>query len=313
MSDSSNAITQVDICDVGARDGLQSEKRIWSVAERVQLINRLARTGIQRIEAASFVNPKRVPQMEGAEQVVADIDRPEGVRIAGLALNAKGVARALEAKVDEIRYAVTASETFNQKNQGASVAETLAELESIADQVKSSGKLFSAVISTSFGCPFEGEIATSAVIDIGHRLEQTGVDEVLLADTIGCAVPSQGRERVIALQAALDPSIGIGCHFHNTRNTGIANAVAAIESGVRILDASVGGIGGCPFAPRATGNIATEDLCYLLRNMGYETGIDLAGLVDVAKWVEQYFDQPLSGQVMKAGLFPDDVLAERVA
>jgi isopropylmalate/homocitrate/citramalate synthase len=251
--------------------------------------------------------------MEGAEQVVADIDRPEGVRIAGLALNAKGVARALEAKVDEIRYAVTASETFNQKNQGASVAETLAELESIADQVKSSGKLFSAVISTSFGCPFEGEIATSAVIDIGHRLEP---DRCRRSSTrryyrLRCAQPGQRtRDRVAGSVGSIDR---YWMPFPQHPQHGIANAVAAIESGVRILDASVGGIGGCPFAPRATGNIATEDLCYLLRNMGYETGIDLAGLVDVAKWVEQYFDQPLPGQVMKAGLFPDDVLAERVA
>ena len=299
----------VSICDVAARDGLQSEKRIWSVAERVELINRLAKTGIRRIEAVSFVNPKRVPQMADAEKVMAQIDREVDVRIAGLALNMKGVERALDAGVDEVRYVVVASETFNQKNQGASIAETMTGLESIAGRVKASGKVFSAVIGASFGCPFEGEITTEAVVNIGVRLQALGVDEILLADTIGCAVPTEVRERVDGLQSVLEDSTAVGCHFHNTRNTGIANAVAAVESGVRILDASVGGIGGCPFAPRATGNISTEDLVYILRNMGYETSIDLPQLIDVATWVEDYFDDPLPGQVMKAGLFPDDVIA----
>ena len=299
----------VSICDVAARDGLQSEKRIWSVAERVELINRLAKTGIRRIEAVSFVNPKRVPQMADAEKVMAQIDREVNVRIAGLALNMKGVERALDAGVDEVRYVVVASETFNQKYQGASFAETMTGLESIAGRVKASGKVFSAVIGASFGCPFEGEITTEAVVNIGVRLQALGVDEILLADTIGCAVPSEVRERVDGLQSVLEDSTAVGCHFHNTRNTGIANAVAAVESGVRILDASVGGIGGCPFAPRATGNISTEDLVYVLRNMGYETSIDLPQLIDVVTWVEDYFDDPLPGQVMKAGLFPDDVIA----
>ena len=299
----------VSVCDVAARDGLQSEKRIWSVAERVELINRLAKTGIRRIEAVSFVNPKRVPQMADAEKVMAQIDREVDVRIAGLALNMKGVERALDAGVDEVRYVVVASETFNQKNQGANIAETMTGLESIAGRVKASGKVFSAVIGASFGCPFEGEITTEAVVNIGVRLQALGVDEILLADTIGCAVPSEVRERVDGLQSVLEDSTAVGCHFHNTRNTGIANAVAAVEAGVRILDASVGGIGGCTFAPRATGNISTEDLVYVLRNMGYETSIDLPQLIDVATWVEDYFDDPLPGQVMKAGLFPDDVIA----
>ena len=313
MTALSNGNSNVFVCDVAARDGLQSEKRIWSVDERVELINRLANTGIRRIEAVSFVNPKRVPQMADAEIVMAQIERKVDVRIAGLALNMKGVERALDAGVDEVRYVVVASETFNQKNQGASITETLNGLESIAGRVKESGRVFSAVIGASFGCPFEGEITTEAVVNIGVRLQALGVDEILLADTIGCAVPSQVRERVSALQLALGDFTTVGCHFHNTRNTGIANAVAAVESGVRILDASVGGIGGCPFAPRATGNISTEDLVYVLRNMGYETGINLPQLIDVAAWVEGYFDDPLPGQVMKAGLFPDDVIARQAA
>ena len=207
MTASSSGKGNVCVCDVAARDGLQSEKRIWSVNERVELINRLASTGIQRIEAVSFVNPKRVPQMADAEKVMAQIERKADVRIAGLALNMKGVERALDAGVDEVRYVVVASETFNQKNQGASIAETMTGLESIADRVKASGKVFSAVIGASFGCPFEGEVATSAVVDIGIRLGVLGVDEILLADTIGCAVPSQVRERVGALQSALDTLI----------------------------------------------------------------------------------------------------------
>ena len=313
MTESSNGKSFVEICDVAARDGLQSEKRIWSVGERVELINRLAQTGIRRIEAVSFVNPKRVPQMADAELVMAEIDRSTGVRFSGLALNMKGVERALDAEVDEVRYVVVASETFNQKNQGASIAETLGGLESIAERVRESGKMFSAVIAASFGCPFEGEVSTDAVVNIAQRLDDMGVNEILLADTIGCAVPSQVRERLRAIGAAVGSSVATGCHFHNTRNTGIANAVAAVESGVRILDASVGGIGGCPFAPRATGNISTEDLCYVLRNMDYATGVDLAALIDVANWVEGYFDDPLPGQLMKAGIFPDDVIARQAA
>ena len=192
-------------------------------------------------------------------------------------------------------------------------AETLGGLESIAERVRESGKMFSAVIAASFGCPFEGEVSTDAVVNIAQRLDEMGVNEILLADTIGCAVPSQVRERLTAIGAAVGSSVATGCHFHNTRNTGIANAVAAVESGVRILDASVGGIGGCPFAPRATGNISTEDLCYVLRNMDYATGVDLAALIDVANWVEGYFDDPLPGQLMKAGIFPDDVIARQAA
>jgi isopropylmalate/homocitrate/citramalate synthase len=313
MMESSEEFMNIQICEVGPRDGLQSEKRIWSVAERVELINQLTQAGVKRIEAASFVNPKRVPQMANAEAVMAEIDRPSDVRVAGLALNMRGIERALDAGVDEVRYVVVASETFNLKNQGASIDETLRGLEGIAKRVIESGRLLSGTIGASFGCPFEGNTSTDAVVQIARRYEQIGVHEVMLADTIGCAVPSQVRNLISVVRAELSETIGLGCHFHNTRNTGIANAVAAVEAGVQILDSSVGGIGGCPFAPRATGNIATEDLCYVLRNMGYDIGIDLAKLVDVAKWAEGFFDEPLPGQVMKAGLFPDDVLAKIAA
>jgi hydroxymethylglutaryl-CoA lyase len=301
----SSRSNKVSICDVGPRDGLQSEKRLWSVDERVEFINKLSQTGLKRIEAVSFVNPKRVPQMADAESVMAKINRPEGVKFVGLALNLKGVERALEAGVDEIRYVVVASETFNQKNQGASIEETMSAFDGIAQTVQASGKRLSGTIGVSFGCPFEGEVPIEKVTSIAKRYADAGVDEIGIADTIGCAVPTQITERVEAVRDVIGEDIDLICHFHNTRNTGIANAAAAVMAGVRLFDASLGGIGGCPFAPRATGNIATEDLAYMLRNMGYDTGIDLNALLDVANWLEGYFPAPLPGQVMKAGLFPE--------
>ncbi len=305
MPELSKETTKVEIVEVGPRDGLQSEKRHWSVDERVEMIDRLIATGIRRIEAVSFVHPKRVPQMAFAEEVMAKINRVEGASYIGLALNLRGVERAIDAGVDEIRYVGVASETFNQKNQGASMDETLAGFEAIASRVLDAGIKLSGVIGASFGCPFEGEVPVENVIKVAKRLVAGGAVEIGIADTIGCAVPNQITARVEAVRAVIGEDIPFGCHFHNTRNTGIANAAAAVMAGVRILDSSVGGIGGCPFAPRATGNIASEDLGFLLRNMGYETGVDLNALIGVAEWTQGYFDAPLPGQVMKAGLFPE--------
>lgn len=303
--ESSSGLNEIGICEVGPRDGLQSEKRLWSVAERIEFIDRLADAGLKRIEAVSFVNPKRVPQMAGAEAVMAGIKRPKGVVFAGLALNDRGAERAIGAGVDEVRYVVVASEEFNRTNQGATIEETLAAFASIANKVTDAGLRLAAGIGAAFGCPFEGEVPLQRVVAIARRLADGGAAEIWLADTIGAAVPTQVVERVQAVGDALGDGIEIGCHFHNTRNTGLANAAAALGAGVRLLDSSVGGIGGCPFAPEATGNIATEDLCYMLRNMGYETGIDLESLIGVAKWAETFFAAPLPGQVMKAGLFPE--------
>jgi len=312
MPELSDTSTHVDIVEVGPRDGLQSEKRIWSVDERVELINRLVASGIRRVETVSFVNPKRVPQMAFAEEVMAKLPRTDGVSYIGLALNLRGVERAIESGVDEIRYVGVASETFNQKNQGASMDDTLKSFEAIAPRVIDAGLKLSGVIGASFGCPFEGEVPVENVIKVATRFVDSGAGEISIADTIGCAVPNQITARVDAVRAAIGEDIPFGCHFHNTRNTGIANAAAAVMAGVRILDSSVGGIGGCPFAPRATGNIATEDLGFLLRNMGYDTGIDLEALIGTAEWTQGYFDAPLPGQVMKAGLFPE-VAANRNA
>ena len=299
------ALSKVEICEVGPRDGLQSEERIWSVAERVELIDRLSATGVPRIETVSFVNPKRVPQMADAEDVMAKIKRPNGVSFAGLALNARGAERAINAGVDEVRYVVVASETFNQRNQATGIAETLAEFSEIADKVVQAGLKLPATIGAAFGCPFEGNVETAKVARIAKQLTGGGCVEIGMADTIGAGVPTQVTEIYGLVRDAVGMDIGLGFHLHNTRNTGFANAAIAVGEGALFLDSSVGGLGGCTFAPNATGNIATEDLAYMLRNMGYETGIDIDTYIGIANWVEGFFDAPLPGQIMKAGLFPE--------
>jgi hydroxymethylglutaryl-CoA lyase len=299
--------SKIEICEVGPRDGLQSEPRIWTVEERVELIDRLSATGVPRIEAVSFVNPKRVPQMADAETVMAKIKRPKGVKFAGLALNAMGAERAIEAGVDEVRYVVVASETFNQRNQGATINESLDGFSKIADKVVNAGLKLSATVAAAFGCPFEGKIEVDQVAKIASKLVDGGCVEVGMADTIGSGVPTQVTELLSVVRHAVGSEIGLGFHLHNTRNTGFANAAAAASAGVLFLDASVGGLGGCPFAPKATGNIATEDLCFMLRNMGFDTGININSYIDTSLWAETFFDSPLPGQIMKAGLFPDTV------
>ena len=299
------ALSKIEICEVGPRDGLQSEPRIWSVDERVDLIDRLSATGVPRIEAVSFVNPKRVPQMADAEIVMSKIKRPVGVSFAGLALNARGAERAIEAGVDEVRYVVVSSETFNQRNQGSTIDETLAGFSQISDKVVNAGLKLSATVAAAFGCPFEGNVEPSQVARIAKQLVDGGCVEIGMADTIGSGVPTQVTEIIGEVRDAVGPDIGLGFHLHNTRNTGFANAAVAANEGALFLDASVGGLGGCPFAPKATGNIATEDLCFMLRNMGFETGIDINAYVDTAIWAESFFEGSLPGQIMKAGLFPE--------
>ena len=301
----------IEICEVGPRDGLQSEKRHWSVAERIEFIDRLAATGVKRIEAVSFVNPKRVPQMADAEAVMAGVTRAPGVAYAGLALNVRGAERAAAAGVDEIRYVAVASETFSQRNQGSSIEETLAGYDKVAEIAKDAGIRLSSGIAAAFGCPFEGEVPIANLEKIARHFVAAGTGEIWLADTIGSAVPTQISERFAAVRAVTGDDLTLGGHFHNTRNTGYANAAAAVAAGASVLDASVGGIGGCPFAPRATGNIASEDLCFMLRNMGIDTGIDLEALIAVSEWAEGFFDAPLPGLVMKAGLFPEAARGRR--
>jgi hydroxymethylglutaryl-CoA lyase/(R)-citramalyl-CoA lyase len=291
---------RVDIVDVGPRDGLQNEKVSLSPEVRAGLCDRLVAAGVPRVEAASFVNPKRVPQMAGAEEVLAKIERKPGTTYAGLVLNERGYERAIEAGVDEVRYAFPVTATFAKRNQNTTVADATELAGRLTERARLDGVRVSVTLSVAFGCPFEGRVEPAHVLDLARKVAASGPDEIVLADTIGVGVPSQVRELV---GGVLGHGITVGCHFHDTRNTGIANAAAAVEAGATVLDASVGGTGGCPFAPRATGNIATEDLVYLLHGIGYETGIDLGELIGVAEWLARQLGKELPGQVYKAGDF----------
>jgi hydroxymethylglutaryl-CoA lyase/(R)-citramalyl-CoA lyase len=289
----------VTICEVGPRDGLQNQPRTLAPEIRAELVNRLAEAGLRRIEAVSFVNPKLVPQMAGAEEVVVGLERRDGVVYAGLALNERGYDRLAAAGLDEVHFAFAATETFNQRNQNAAVEESVAAAERIADRARADGIRATVTIGVAFGCPFEGPVDPGRVADLAERLAPS-VDEIVFADTIGVAVPRQVRD---VIGRAHVPGTTVGAHLHNTRNTGYANALAALEAGATVLDASVGGIGGCPFAPRATGNIGTEDLVYVLHGEGIETGIDLEALIGVAEWLEGVLERPLEGFVYRAGTF----------
>jgi (R)-citramalyl-CoA lyase len=291
---------RIEIVDVGPRDGLQNEDRTLTPEVRAELCEKLAATGVPRVEAASFVNPKRVPQMAGAEEVMASIERSPHTSYAGLVLNEKGYERAIEAGVDEVRYAFPVTETFARRNQNTTVADATKLAVRLVERARLDGVRVSITLSAAFGDPFEGKVAPGHVLDVAGQVADSVPDEIVLADTIGVGVPSQVRGLVDGVAAH---GITVGCHFHDTRNTGIANAAAAVESGATVLDASVGGTGGCPFAPRATGNIATEDLVYLLHNTGYDTGIDLDALIDVASWLTEQLGKELPGQVHKAGNF----------
>jgi len=294
--------TKVEIVEVSPRDGLQNEGTMLSTAAKVELIRRAAASGLKRIEAVSFAHPKRVPQMADAEAVMASLPRGDASYI-GLVMNRKGLDRALAAGVSEINFVVVASETFNRRNQGASTDESIAVWAEVARESRAAKVPVSVTIAASFGCPFEGEVPTARVVEVARRVAEYQPDELGLADTIGVATPRDVAERVGAVLAAV-PSIPLRCHFHNTRNTGIANAYAAFEAGVRVLDASLGGIGGCPFAPGATGNIPTEDLAYMLNRMGVDTGLDLKKLVETALWIETQLFKPVPGALSRAGLFP---------
>jgi isopropylmalate/homocitrate/citramalate synthase len=288
------------IREVGPRDGLQNEQEVVPPETRAELVRRLADAGLNRIEAASFVNPERVPQMAGAEEVVAALEPRDGVVYAGLALNERGYERLRQTGLGEVSFALAATESFSQRNAGASVEESIAAAEKIAARAQADGIRASLTISVAFGCPFEGKVDPGRVGEIAERLAATRPDELVLADTIGVATPSQTRRLVERVAVLGTP---VGGHFHNTRNTGFANAVAALEAGASMLDASVGGLGGCPFAPRATGNIATEDLVYLLDGEGIETDVDLERLIAVSEWLEELLGRQLEGYVYRAGPF----------
>ena len=289
------------VCDVGPRDGLQNEARTLEPRVRAELCDRLAAAGLKRMEAASFVNPKLVPQMAGAEEVMAALHRKPGTVYAGLVLNEKGYERAVAAGVDEVHYAFAATDEFGRRNQNATTTEGLKTALALVARARSDRMPVTVTISVAFGCPFEGPVPAERVLKIVEHLMAVPPDEVCLADTIGVAVPAQVHELVRGSRAF---GASVGAHFHNTRNTGYANAVAAVEEGVVSLDASVGGAGGCPFAPNATGNIATEDLVYLLRGMGVDTGVDLDLLIETSRWLGTQLDKDLPGMLARAGDYP---------
>lgn len=293
----------IEIVEVGPRDGLQSEPGVFATTDKIAFIERLVDAGLRRVEVTSFVNPKKVPQMADAEQVLAGLRRRQGVSYIGLVLNRKGFERALAAGCNEIGMAVVASETFNRRNQGVGTDESVAAWMEIAKEARAAGVRATITIGASFGCPFEGEIAVERVIDVAKRVAEAEPYELAFADTIGVGVPSQVAEIFGRAREAL-PETRLRGHFHNTRNTGLANAYAAVQAGASALDSSCGGIGGCPFAPAATGNIPSEDLVYLLSRSGVDTGVDLDKLIATGEWLQGALGRTVPGMLLKAGTFP---------
>lgn len=274
----------VSIVEVAPRDGLQNESTVLPTASKVELVARSVEAGLKRVEAVSFVRPDAVPQMADAEAVMDKVPRLASVSYSGLVLNQRGLDRALAAGVDEVNLVVLCTETFSRRNQGMSVSESVRVLSEVCVRAKEAGLRTTFTLSAAFGCPFEGEVAPPTVLRLLEQVLAAGPDEVDLADTIGVGVPARVRAMVQGcLREA--PELAFRAHFHNTRNTGLANALAAVEVGVSVLDASTGGIGGCPFAPAATGNIATEDLLYLLHRSGYSTGVDPATVAATGTWL----------------------------
>ena len=294
---------RINIVEVGPRDGLQSEPEILATQKKVEFITRAIDAGIKRLEVASFVHPKKVPQMADAEALLAQLPLQNDVSYIGLIMNERGLDRALTTPVHEIGMVVISTDSYSQRNQGMTTNESIDAWLSIAKRAKANGKIANVMISSAFGCPFEGEVSPQRIVDIAKRLVEAEPAEIAIADSIGVAVPNQVSELLGMLKDALG-SIPLRCHLHNTRNTGLANAQAAIEAGVTYLDSSIGGIGGCPFAPAATGNIPTDDLLYLLDRSGIETGVSLAKIIDISRWLEEQLGRGVPAMLPKAGMFP---------
>ena len=299
----------LDVVEVSPRDGLQNESQLVPAAHKAELVLRAIASGAKRVEAVSFVSPRAVPQMADAEEVLARIRGAidpveEGVSISGLVLNPRGLDRALSAGIREVNLVVLASESFNRRNQGVSIEHTLGQFEAMSALARQEQVSVSVTIGASFGCPFEGEVPVAAVGAIAEAVGEMGVAEIALADTIGVGDPLAVESRFAAVRTVA-PGARLRCHFHDTRNTGLANVYAAWRSGVRAFDASIGGIGGCPFAPAATGNIASEDLVYMLSRMGCETGLDLELLRATAGWLQdEVLGKTVPSSLLRAGGFP---------
>lgn len=295
---------KLEFVEVSPRDGLQNEPNIVSTADKLALIEHIIAAGFRRLEAGSFVNPKKVPQMADGDAVFAALPKRDDVTFIALALNLRGVERALAAGAREINYVFCASDGFSVRNNGGTVEETFSVWPDVAAAARAGGARLSATISTAFGCPFDGEVALSRVVKVAERCASEDIFELALADTIGVAAPSDVHERVRAVKAAIPSRIQLRAHFHNTRNTALANAVAAVEEGVRVLDGSLGGIGGCPFAPGAAGNVPTEDLLYMFNRMGFDTGVDLDAAIEGARFVGNVLGRTTPGMVSRAPKWP---------
>lgn len=294
---------QVSIIEVGPRDGLQSEPEVLPTETKIEFITRALDAGIRRLEVASFVHPKRVPQMADAEDVIRGLPRLDGVTYIGLVLNRKGFDRARLTGIHEIGMAVVASDTYNQRNQGVPTSESVKTWVEIAREARNAGIRANVMISSAFGCPFEGEVPLRHVLDLVEQVMEGDPVELGIADSIGVAVPCQVSELLAAVREKV-PGVPLRCHFHNTRNTGIANAQAALDAGVASLDASIGGIGGCPFAPAATGNIPTDDLLYMLDRSGVDTGVSLDKIIETSQWLQARLGRGTPAMLPKAGRFP---------
>ncbi len=294
---------KIQIVEVGPRDGLQSEPEILPTESKVRFIEMAIAAGIRRLEVASFVHPKRVPQMADAEALIEKLPLHDDVSYIGLIMNERGLDRALATRVNEVGMVVVASDTYNRKNQGVGTDESVAAWHAIAKRAQDNGLKANVMISSAFGCPYEGEVGADRVVELAERVIEAGPAELGIADSIGVGVPSQVTD-LLGRVSEVTGDLPLRCHFHNTRNTGLANAQAAVEAGVTYLDASIGGIGGCPFAPAATGNIPTDDLLYMLDRSGIETGVSLEKIIDASRWLEQELGRGVPALLPKAGMFP---------
>jgi hydroxymethylglutaryl-CoA lyase len=296
-------MSNIEIVEVGPRDGLQNESVLFTTSQKLELIGRSLDAGVRRIEAASFVNPKLVPQMADADAVAAGLPRRDGVIFIGLVLNKRGALRAIEAGMDELGAVCAASDGFATRNQGMTSDASLVMSCEVVRLAREHGRRAQITISTAFGCPFDGEVNPLRVVEMARAAAAAGPVEIAVADTIGVASPGEVSSLVTRVAAAIKP-LPVRVHFHNTRNTGLANVWAAVQAGAKIVDASLGGIGGCPFAPRATGNVPTEDVVYLLQRSGYETGLDLDRLIGSARWLAAAMGRDVPGMLSRAGAFP---------
>ena len=296
----------ITLFEVGPRDGLQSEPEILPTDSKVEFISKAIDAGVRRLEVASFVHPKRVPQMADAEALIERLPDHDDVSYIGLIMNERGLDRALQTKIGEIGMVVLSTNSYNRKNQGVDIDESIRVWGEIAKRAQENGLRANVMISSAFGCPYEGEVKVERIVELAKRLIEADPAELGIADSIGVAVPGQVADLLGRVRDVIG-DLPLRCHFHNTRNTGLANAQAAIDSGVTYLDASIGGIGGCPFAPAATGNIPTDDLLYMLDRSGVETGVSLEKIVEISRWLEQELGRSVPALLPKAGIFPMSV------